>query len=182
MIKQCGFILIMVFAVSLSMGCGDDEYDITAVTGATKVVLARRAPSDINLVIKGLVKREYRFNGDALNALASTRIRTREVSPEGRFLGAYTYTGVPVYNILNGIAPMKPADAACDRPLDMVVTFTNRSGGSVHFRRCWLFTGRRSSRQQILKSMIKTYSREILRGSDLCAPGSLIQSAASMMW
>lgn len=133
MVKQCSFILMVVFAVSLSMGCGGDEYDITAVTGATNVVLTRHAPSGIDLAVKGMVKREYRFNSDAFNALASTRIRTREVSPEGKFLGAYTYTGVPVYNILNGIAPVKPAGAAFDRPLDMVVTFTNRSGRSVHF-------------------------------------------------
>jgi hypothetical protein len=133
MVKQCGLIFMMIVTVGLAVGCGDDTYDITAVTGATKVVLAKRAPSEITLTVTGMVKQEYRFTGDAFNALATARVRTREVSSEGKFLGAYRYTGVPVYNILNGIAPAKPADAAFDRPLDMVVTFTNRSGRSVHF-------------------------------------------------
>ncbi len=124
---------MVILSVGLAAGCSDDTYDITAVTGATKVVLAKQAPSGITLKVTGMVKQEYQFAGDAFNALATACVRTREVSPEGEFLGAYRYTGVPVFNILDGVAPMKPKDVVYDSPLDMVVTFTSRSGKSVHF-------------------------------------------------
>ena len=114
--------------------CGNKDYSkIIAVTGATPLAVAVDAPADIQLTVKGLVKREYTFSGEALRALATTRIRTREISPEGKFQGTYIYVGIPVYNLLEGIAPEKPKDAVYDRPLDMYVTFTSSSGKKSRF-------------------------------------------------
>ncbi len=110
-----------------------DYVSIMAVTGATPLALKESAPSDFSFKVEGLVKKTYEFDSDAINAFASTRIRTREVSPDGKFLGTYIYTGVPVYNILEGIAPQKPKTYPFDRPLDMVVTFISKDGNRTHF-------------------------------------------------
>jgi hypothetical protein len=110
-----------------------DYYDYLTMSGATPLAVARRVPADIRLTIDGLVKKTYRFTGDALNALATTRIRTREVSPDGDYLGAYVHVGIPVFNILEGIAPQKPANAAFGQPLDILVAFHSASGESVYF-------------------------------------------------
>lgn len=110
-----------------------DYYDYLIISGATPLAVARQVPSDIRLEIDGLVKKPYRFTGDALNALATTRIRTLEVSPLGEFLGAYVYVGIPVFNILEGIAPGKPEEAAFDRPLDIMVTFHSTDGKKASF-------------------------------------------------
>ena len=85
-------------------------------------------PSDLSLKITGLVKKEYDLSSYTLNKFATTRIRTREVSSGGEFEGTYIYTGIPLYNIMEGVTPKKPAKAAFDRPLDMVVTFHSSSG------------------------------------------------------
>ncbi len=108
-------------------------YDYLTMSGATPLAVAKKAPSHIVLEIDGLVKKNYRFTGDALNALAFTRIRTREVSPDGKFMGAYSYIGVPVFHILEGVAPQKPKNFSFDQPLDMVVTFHSASGKTSRF-------------------------------------------------
>ncbi len=109
-------------------------YDmINAVSGATPLAIARDVPDGISLTIDGLVKQEYRFTSSALNGFASTRIRTKEFSPDGKFLGAYAYTGIPVFNILEGIAPEKRPGAAFNQPLDILIKFISASGKSVDF-------------------------------------------------
>lgn len=110
-----------------------DYYDYLTMSGATPLAVARRVPSHIRLEIDGLTKRPYRFSGDALNALAPTRIRTREISPEGDYLGAYIHVGIPVFNILEGIAPKKPEASAFDQPTDILVTFHSATGQKAHF-------------------------------------------------
>jgi hypothetical protein len=89
--------------------------------------------SGTTLTVTGLTKKVYAFDTDALGAFASTYIRTREVSPDGKFLGTYRYTAIPVVHIMEGVAPKKPEGAAFDKPLDMVVTFESSSGAKVHF-------------------------------------------------
>ena len=106
---------------------------IMAVTGATPLALAEDVPPGVRRTVDGLTKRTYEFSGDALRALANSRLRTQEVSPEGKFQGTYIYAGIPVYNILEGVAPKKPETAAFDKPLDMIVTFTSSNGKQVHY-------------------------------------------------
>lgn len=110
-----------------------DYYDYLIVSGATPLAIAQRVPADISLTIDGLVKKKYQFSGDALNALATTRIRTREISPDGEFLGAYIHLGIPVFNILEGISPQKPDHYLFHQPLDILVTFHSDSGQQACF-------------------------------------------------
>lgn len=112
----------------------DKDYaEIMAVTGATPVALADDIPCSISLKITGLVKKEYVLSGDALNALAKTRIRTRELAPDGKLVGTYAYLGVPVINILEGIAPSEFKEGEYDKPLDFLVVFSSASGESINF-------------------------------------------------
>jgi hypothetical protein len=106
---------------------------VNAVSGATPIAIERDVPDGVSLLIDGLVKQEYRFDASALNGFASTRIRTREFLPDGKFIGAYAYTGIPVFNILEGIAPKKEKDAIFNQPLDILVRFISASGKSVGF-------------------------------------------------
>ncbi len=91
------------------------------------------APSGFSLTVDGMVKREYVFSAAALSAFPSTWLRTLEVSPDGKFQGTYAYTGIPLIALLEGIAPEKPKNAAFDRPLDMLVTFTSADGKKAVF-------------------------------------------------
>jgi len=106
--------------------------EVMAVTGATPLAFAKRASSELSLKFSGLVKKEYELSGDALNAFASTRIRTKEISPDGRFLGTYIYVGIPLFNIMEGVAPKKADNAVFDKPYDILVTFAS-SGGEKRF-------------------------------------------------
>lgn len=134
MIKQLIFALVIVGSVFVYYRqTHEDYYEYLTMSGATPLAVARRVPSHIRLTIDGMVKKTYRFTGDALNALATTRIRTREISPAGSYLGAYIHVGIPVFNILEGIAPQKPAQAALDQPLDILVTFHSASGKKAYF-------------------------------------------------
>ena len=111
----------------------ENYYDLLIVSGATPLAVAEKVPEEFSLIVNGLVKKEYVFSGSALNGFATTRIRTREFSPDGKFLGAYVYLGIPIYNILEGIAPQKPGDAPFNQPLDILVTFSSASGKKVSF-------------------------------------------------
>lgn len=119
-------------------GCGHKLTDIMTVTGATPLALQESVPSGRSLSITGLVKKEYELSSYTLNKFATARIRTREVSPGGEFEGAYVYTGIPMYNILEGVTPEKPKTAAFDKPLDMVVVFQSASGKTARFSYCEL--------------------------------------------
>ena len=121
--------------ISFGYACSSykNYYKIMAVTGATPLAVKQDLTKDVSLEVSGNTKRVYKFDEESLNAFASVYLRTMEVAPDGTFEGTYRYTGVPVINILEGIAPEKPEDAAFDRPLDMVVTFISSSGKQSHF-------------------------------------------------
>lgn len=162
-----------------------DYYDYLVMSGATPLAVARSVPSGITLEVDGMVKRKYLFSGDALNALATTRIRTREISPEGKYLGAYIYVGIPVFNILEGISPKKPDHFTFDQPLDILVTCHCASGKQVHFSYNEIIMTGDSypvtlafSRKQLLpttKEVQKNYTANVFRaeleGLRLICPG-----------
>ncbi|OGO16779.1 MAG: hypothetical protein A2Z02_01185 [Chloroflexi bacterium RBG_16_48_7] len=45
----------------------------------------------------------------------------------------YRDTGIPIYNILEGVTPQKPKSAPFDRPLDLAVVFHSSSGSKARF-------------------------------------------------
>ena len=106
---------------------------IMAVTGATPLAFKVDVKSGISLEVSGSTEKVYKFNSSSLNAFASTYLRTKEVDADGKFQGTYRYTGIPVINILEGIAPKKPEDAPFDRPLDLIVTFISSDNKQSHF-------------------------------------------------
>lgn len=106
-------------------------YEAVTVTGATPLALHSQVPGDFHIDVKGLVKRDYAFGSGALRAFATTRIRTKEISPACQFEGIYVYLAIPVYNLLEGVAPACEADS--DNPLDFLVTFESVNGKDVHF-------------------------------------------------
>ncbi|HSV96959.1 MAG TPA: hypothetical protein VLM75_08505 [Spirochaetota bacterium] len=137
--KKNHIILIAVAAGALVLFAGyrlvfpKNQMEIMAVTGATPLAVKQDVKSGTTLEVSGLTKKVYTFGADALNAFSPTYIRTREVEPDGKFMGTYRYSGIPVLHILEGVAVKKPEKAAFDRPLDMIVTFENADGGRVHF-------------------------------------------------
>ena len=127
-------ILVLAYAVTIFLYERKRNYpEIMAVTGATPIALAEHIPEGVALTIKGMVKQEYHITGSALRALANTRIRTREISPQGEYLGAYIYLGIPIYNLLEGIAPQKPEGLSFQRPVDILVTFKSSTGKAATF-------------------------------------------------
>lgn len=130
-------VIVLLIALSMFIYFRQKEknyYDmINAVSGATPLAIERDAPDWAYLTIDGLVKHKYNFTSSALNGFASTRIRTREFAPDGKYLGAYAYTGIPVFNILEGISPRKEDGAAFNQPLDILVKFISETGKSVEF-------------------------------------------------
>lgn len=124
---------MLLSCLALFTGCGNNISEIMTVTGATPLATQESVPGDVSLRITGMVKKEYNLSSRVLNRFATARIRTREVTAGGEYDGAYVYTGIPLYNILEGVTPEKPKTAAFDRPLDMVVTLHSRSGRKAHF-------------------------------------------------
>ena len=110
-----------------------DYYNAITVTGATPLAVAEKVPSGVSLEVTGRVKKDYRFTTSSLRAFATTRIRTIELSPEGEFLGAYIYVGIPVFNILEGVAPWFPEGSARNFPTDFLVTVVSESGDKAVF-------------------------------------------------
>lgn len=110
---------------------GGDSLD--AFSGATPLALSREVPQGLSLKIDGDVKQEYRLTSRSFRLLAPMRIRTPEVNSSGEIVGTYIYTGIPVLYILEGVVPKKEANAAFDRPLDMMVTFSSTGGQSSSF-------------------------------------------------
>ncbi|MBN1635372.1 MAG: hypothetical protein JW920_02590 [Deltaproteobacteria bacterium] len=132
------YVLIYILALAVAVfiiyrTAHHDYYNAVTVTGATPLAVAQSVPKGYALRVDGRVKNPYHFSTSALRAFATTRIRTKELNSEGVFEGTYMYIGIPVYNILEGVAPAYPEDAALKMPTDMLVTFTSRSGEKVHF-------------------------------------------------
>jgi len=106
---------------------------IDAFSGATPKALQYSPPGGLELLVDGRVQQPWRVTTRSMRLLAPVRVRTREVSPEGRLQGAYAHTGVPVMHILAGVDP-RPLDLdPDDRPLDMLVVFTARDGRRAFF-------------------------------------------------
>ncbi len=123
---------VAIFILAVFAGCSGGV-DIEALTGATPLAVKRDVPRGVTLAVNGMVKKEYRFSRRALNGMAATRIRTREVAPGGEYLGAYIYYGIPLFNILEGVEPKKPEGAPFDRPLDMIVEVVSDGGQKARF-------------------------------------------------
>ncbi|MBN1532654.1 MAG: hypothetical protein JXA20_08335 [Spirochaetes bacterium] len=131
---RCTLTALCAAALCLTACSGERDYAaVMAVTGATPIALREQVPAGTSLEVSGLTKQVYRFDDDSLSALAGTYVRTREVSPEGEFLGTYRYSGISLVHLLEGIAPKNEEGAAFDRPLDMAVTFVSGSGSRVDF-------------------------------------------------
>ena len=127
-------LLVALIAVSGYQFFFPKNYEsVIGVTGATPIALTESVKPGTVLEVSGMTKKVYTFKKDALEALASTYIRTREVAPDGQFQGTYRYSGVPVLHILEGVVPQKQKNAPFDRPLDMIVTFTSADGKTAHF-------------------------------------------------
>jgi hypothetical protein len=110
-----------------------DYYSAITVTGATPLAVAEKVPSGVSLEVTGRVKQDYRFTTSSLRAFATTRIRTIEISPEGEFLGSYIHVGIPVFNILEGVAPSFPEGSPRNFPTDFLVTFVSETGDRAVF-------------------------------------------------
>lgn len=108
-----------------------DYYEAVSVTGATPIALYSAVPAGFGLTVAGDVKQTYVFGSAALRAFAATRVRTKEVSAAGKFEGDFIYLGLPVFHVLEGIAPAYPRGG--DNPLDFLVTFEAADGRCVHF-------------------------------------------------
>jgi hypothetical protein len=129
--------LLLALGCLAASACGKTDAKaadtVDAVTGATPLALARSVPSGLSIAVNGEVDEEYVFESADLERYATTRIRTREVSSDGDYVGAYSYVGVPLLHLLEGVTPKKASDADFDRPLDMIVTVTDSGGRSAHF-------------------------------------------------
>ena len=60
-------------------------YEALTVTGATPLAIQGPVPRGFKIEVTGDVKKVYRFGSSALRAFATTRIRTKEVAPDGIF-------------------------------------------------------------------------------------------------
>jgi hypothetical protein len=106
---------------------------IDAFSGATPLALEKEVPAGLSLTVDGKVKQTYHFNSRSFRLLAKTRVRTPEITPGGEIMGAYIYTGIPVFYIMEGVVPEKSETDAFDSPMDMVVVFTSSGGRTARF-------------------------------------------------
>lgn len=104
-----------------------------AVSSATCPAVKKSIPGNLSIRITGKVKNEYYLSAEYLSTLCTVRIRTTEVTPGGRVMGAYFYQGIPLYFILDGIVPHKDKNDRFDRPLDLVISFISASGMTSNF-------------------------------------------------
>jgi hypothetical protein len=127
-----GLVLVLVFTFTMWDVIVHKDY-IDAFSGATPLALEKEVPAGLKLVIDGKVKKQYEFIRSSFRLLAKSRIRIPEITSTGEILGAYIYTGIPMYYIMEGVAPLKTESDAFDRPLDMIVVFTSSTGKKVRF-------------------------------------------------
>lgn len=126
-------LIVILVAVFILRTVINKEERADAFSGATPRALRMPVPDGLSLTVDGKVKQTYHFTSRSFRLLAKMRIRTPEVSPQGEILGAYTYTGIPVLYIMEGIAAEKNESAVFDRPLDMAVYFTSYDGRTSYF-------------------------------------------------
>jgi len=125
------YVLVVVFLLFGKVLLLSVETD--GVSSATCPAIQEVIPSGLSIRIFGKVKNEYNLNSKYLSKLSTIRIRTREVSSKGKILGAYIYHGIPLYFLMDGIAPHKNGNDLFDRPLDIMVTFISKSGETSNF-------------------------------------------------
>lgn len=161
---------------------------IDAKSQATPLASKIPVPSNLSLKFLGEVKYNYLLTSTDLSKLPAVKIRTKEVSSEGKTLGTYIYHGIPVYHILEGIAPRKNKGAPFDRPLDLVVSFISRDGRESRFSYCELTMTDDNTpvilayhRAQLLptknpKAYTKNHYKDNISGLRLICPGDLYDS------
>lgn len=115
-------VALLLFVIT---GC-DDKID--AISGATPIATNKTPEFVINLEVSGETDKTYRFDKKDISNFQATSIRTREVNAKGEYEGAYRYTGVQLINLIEGIIPQKKDKNAFNRPLDLLVIFTNDKG------------------------------------------------------
>lgn len=104
-----------------------------ALSSATCVAKKKSIPSELSIKIFGKVEKKYNLNAEYLSNMSTVRIRAREVGSDGKISGVYIYYGIPLYFLLDGIAPLKNKNDIFDRPLDIIVTFISESGKTSNF-------------------------------------------------
>ncbi len=104
-----------------------------AYSRATPRALKKKMSKNLSLKISGKVRKEYLFTRSDLEQYATIRLRTREVQHGGKLNGAYIYHGIPVFSIIEGIAPHKTSKDLFDRPLDLIVIFRSANGEERYF-------------------------------------------------
>ena len=104
-----------------------------AVSSATCPAIKKEIPEKFSIRVTGKVKRDYVLSREYLSTLSTVRVRTKEMTPDGKVMGAYFYQGIPLYFILDGITPQKDKSDSFDRPLDLVITFISESGSTSNF-------------------------------------------------
>jgi len=108
-----------------------DHFD--GFSSATPVALHQRVPKNCHLLVSGQIDKTWAMKASDFEELAQTRLRCIENEKSGTISGAYTYQGVPLLSILEGVRPSNRTDDPFDRPLDMVVIVKNQQGFSSWF-------------------------------------------------
>jgi hypothetical protein len=126
-------IIVVAAAAFIFLDILENKDYIDAFSGATPPALEKNVPDRLALTVDGKVDQIYHFNSRSFRLLAKTRIRTREVTPEGDVTGTYIYTGVPLLYIMEGVRPKKNKTDVFDRPMDIVVVITSSNGQTARF-------------------------------------------------
>ena len=84
------FIFIILTGISFVFGATESS-GTDAVSSATSPALKKTIPEKFSIRIAGKVKREYALSSEYLSTLSSVRIRTKEITPDGKVMGAYFY-------------------------------------------------------------------------------------------
>jgi len=131
-IKFYLYIHLILILISLPLNLRGEK-KVDTVSSATCPAVKKVLPRGLSIKVDGKVRNRYNLTHKYLSGLSTVRIRTREITPDGNVMGAYIYNGIPVYFLLDGIAPHKDKNDRFDRPLDLIVTFSSASGKSVSF-------------------------------------------------
>jgi len=126
-------IVLAVFVFVLAQ-CNNQKSDVkNAFPGKTPLALEKPVPDGLTFEVVGKGNKVFAYTSESFRALAKARVRTLEITPEGEMLGAYYYTGIPVWYIMEGFDDLKSKADVFDRPLDMVVVFHSQDGKIARF-------------------------------------------------
>ncbi len=104
-----------------------------AVSSATPLATQQVIPEKLYLFMGGRTTQPYRYPSVKLAPMPTIRVRHPEVTPTGEILGTYSYTGIPIYYILERTTPLKFPTDGFDRPWDMMVVFHAMGGKKSYF-------------------------------------------------